>query len=99
MYTFCTIYYVLYIQMSKTLCFTLTFTPSDAACSFQDIIKKFDINLSDMVGSFSETVQGIYPFLFFFFFVLLCITLKSFGLFPVTLVVNVLSSVHDTLFS
>ncbi|CAB1429318.1 unnamed protein product [Pleuronectes platessa] len=28
----------------------------------EDIIKELDINISDMVGSFTETVQGIYPF-------------------------------------
>uniref|UniRef100_A0A8C9ZLR5 Dynein regulatory complex subunit 3 n=1 Tax=Sander lucioperca TaxID=283035 RepID=A0A8C9ZLR5_SANLU len=31
--------------------------------TYIDIIKKLDINISDMVGNFSETVQGIYPFL------------------------------------
>uniref|UniRef100_A0AAQ6IJB3 Dynein regulatory complex subunit 3 n=1 Tax=Anabas testudineus TaxID=64144 RepID=A0AAQ6IJB3_ANATE len=33
-----------------------------AVCSFQDIIKKLDSSISDMVGNFSEIVQGIYLF-------------------------------------
>uniref|UniRef100_A0A3B4YRY4 Dynein regulatory complex subunit 3 n=1 Tax=Seriola lalandi dorsalis TaxID=1841481 RepID=A0A3B4YRY4_SERLL len=28
----------------------------------EDIIKKLDINISEMVANFSETIQGIYPF-------------------------------------
>lgn len=47
----------------KLLCVPFSvFTCNEASCSFQDIIKKLDINLSDMVGNFSETAQGIYPF-------------------------------------
>lgn len=35
---------------------------NEVSCLFQDNIKKLDINISDMVGSFVNTVQGIYPF-------------------------------------
>uniref|UniRef100_A0A3Q3J041 Dynein regulatory complex subunit 3 n=1 Tax=Monopterus albus TaxID=43700 RepID=A0A3Q3J041_MONAL len=38
----------------------LCFTHSNAACPFQDFIKTLDLSISEMVGNFSETVQGIY---------------------------------------
>lgn len=39
---------------------TLQISHNAAFCSFQDIIQKLDISISDMVGNFSEIVKWIY---------------------------------------
>ncbi|KAF1379439.1 hypothetical protein PFLUV_G00176070 [Perca fluviatilis] len=45
------------------LCNSLMALEFQLVSQLEDIIKKLDINISDIVGNFSETVQGIYPFL------------------------------------
>ncbi|XP_062295278.1 dynein regulatory complex subunit 3 [Scomber scombrus] len=42
------------------LCNNLTMLDFQLVSQLEDITKKFDINISEMVGSFSETAQGIF---------------------------------------
>ncbi|XP_073351094.1 dynein regulatory complex subunit 3 [Pagrus major] len=44
----------------KQLCNSLMALEVQLVSQLEDIIKKFDINISDMVGNFSETAQGIF---------------------------------------
>ncbi|AWP18853.1 putative leucine-rich repeat-containing protein 48 isoform 2 [Scophthalmus maximus] len=44
------------------LCNSLMSLEYQLANQLEDIIEKLDINISDMVSNFTETVQGIYPF-------------------------------------
>ncbi|KAI3359888.1 hypothetical protein L3Q82_014238 [Scortum barcoo] len=49
------------------LCKSLMAVEIQLVSQLEDVINKFDINISDMVGNFSETVQGIYPLLCYTF--------------------------------
>uniref|UniRef100_A0A8C3APE5 Dynein regulatory complex subunit 3 n=1 Tax=Cyclopterus lumpus TaxID=8103 RepID=A0A8C3APE5_CYCLU len=44
------------------LCNSLMALEFQLISQLEDNIKKLDINISDMIGNFSETAQGIYPF-------------------------------------
>ncbi|CAL8272374.1 unnamed protein product [Lota lota] len=56
-----------YMMDIKTLCDSCMLLELQLVDQLEEIIKDFERNITDMVGSFIETVQGIYPFQFQFF--------------------------------
>ncbi|CAL8313634.1 unnamed protein product [Arctogadus glacialis] len=51
-----------YMTEIKTLCDSCLLLELQLVDQLEEIIKDFERNITDMVGSFIETVQGIYPF-------------------------------------